>query len=196
MTTFTRRAVLAVPIVLTGAGSGSRRETYGGFALDLSRVPTSPSDALLESLHAQIDLVNSLKIKSEIADWFRSVPLIIDEALREPGEFRNGRLALKDTISPASSPVLLHELLHGWHFQRLPGRLRNPDVLSYFKEAKSSAAFPPRSYMLSNVAEFFAMTASVALWGQAARSPSTRSRLRAVMPDYYDWLVDLFGLRI
>ena len=50
--------------------------------------------------------------------------------------------------------------------------------------------------MMTDVAEFFTMTASVVLWGKAARLPFSRDRVRADMLDYYDWLVSTFGLKL
>lgn len=196
METLSRRATFAAPLVLMISAFQAPGQTYGGFAIDLNRVPEPTREAILRSLRAQIDLVNSLKIKPEIMAWFRAAPLIIDPSIRGPGEFRNGRLALKDVVMPADDPVLLHELLHGWHFQRMPGRRCNPEILAFYDQARASGDFPAKSYMLSNVAEFFAMTASVALWGAAARPPHTRERLRAVMPVYYDWLAEQFGLQL
>lgn len=196
MKTLSRRATLSAPLVLMTPAFQAADQSYGGFAIDLNLAPQTTRDATLRSLRAQIDLVNSLKIKPDVMAWFRTVPLIIDPSIREPGEFRNGRLALKDIATPADNPLLLHELLHGWHFQMMPGRRRNPEVLAFYAQAKASGAFPAQSYMMSNVGEFFAMTASVVLWGKAARPPSTRERLRAVMPAYYDWLVGQFGLQL
>ncbi|MFN3838385.1 MAG: hypothetical protein ACK4MI_11805 [Brevundimonas sp.] len=196
MKKLSRRAALAAPLALMTPAFQAGQESYGGFAIDLSLAPEATRAATLASLRAQIDLVNSLKIRADILDWFRSVPLVVDPSIRGPGEFRNGRLALKDVETPADNPLLLHELLHGWHFQKMPDRRRNPEILAFYDQAKASGAFPARSYMLSNVVEFFAMTASVALWGRAARPPRTRERLRQVMPAYYDWLVEQFGLQV
>ena len=173
MKKLSRRAALAAPLALMTPAFQAGQESYGGFAIDLSLAPEATRAATLASLRAQIDLVNSLKIRADILDWFRSVPLVVDPSIRGPGEFRNGRLALKDVETPADNPLLLHELLHGWHFQKMPDRRRNPEILAFYDQAKASGAFPARSYMLSNVVEFFAMTASVALWGRAARPPRT-----------------------
>jgi hypothetical protein len=196
MKTLSRRAALAAPLVLTTPAFPSAHETYGGFGIDFSLAPEATRAAALASLRAQIDLVNSLKIRPDILDWFRSMPLVVDPSITGPGEFRSGRLALKDVETPADNPLLLHELLHGWHFQKMPGRRRNTEILAFYDQARASGAFPARSYMLSNVVEFFAMTASVALWGRVARPPRTRERLREVMPVYYDWLVEQSGLQV
>lgn len=200
MRTLSRRSALAGSLALAASafraqGAAPTQDSYGGFTIDAGLAPEATREAALASLRTQIDGVNGLKVRQDLLDWFRTVPLVIDPAIHGPGEFRNGRLALKDVVMPAENPVLLHELLHVWHLQKAPGRGRNPEILAFYAQARASGAFPAQSYMLSNPVEFFAMTASVALWGRAARPPGTRAHLAEVMPDYYDWLVATFGLR-
>jgi len=94
--------------------------------------------------------------------------------------------------SPAQNPVLLHELLHAYHQQRLPDGLKNPRIIAFFEAASLSGRFPPQAYMLTNATEFFAMCASVVLWGHAARLPFTRAHVRETLPIFYDWIVAQF----
>ena len=49
--------------------------------------------------------------------------------------------------------------------------------------------------MMSNPAEFFAVTASCYLNGTVARDPYTREAIRERQPDYYAYLSRLFGSR-
>ena len=44
------------------------------------------------------------------------------------------------------------------------------------------------------VQEFFAVTASLYLWGNVDRPPNTREKLKAAQPVYYAWLGQLFGV--
>jgi hypothetical protein len=48
--------------------------------------------------------------------------------------------------------------------------------------------------MLKNVQEFFAVTASLYLWGNVDRPPHDRKTLRDKQPIYYQWLGDQFGV--
>jgi len=48
--------------------------------------------------------------------------------------------------------------------------------------------------VLTNNREFFAVTASLYLWGYVARPPNNRETLRLKQPYYYDWLGKLFGV--
>jgi len=50
------------------------------------------------------------------------------------------------------------------------------------------------AYVLKNVQEFFAITASLYLWGNVDRPPATRDKLKAAQPVYYAWLGQLFGV--
>jgi hypothetical protein len=191
-------------LVFLGCGLGLfARPTWGAelpiknwrFRTDAANEPLS--DALMNSLQAQTDLVEGLDINPKIKTFFHSVPLeIVPTTPRGPGyySFETQRLLLSMQPVPPENPVLLHELLHAYHQQRVPDGLRNADVIRFFNEAKSSGKFPPQSYMLTNMVEFFAMCASVALWGQAARPPSTRADVREKLPEFYSWIVAEFSL--
>jgi hypothetical protein len=48
--------------------------------------------------------------------------------------------------------------------------------------------------VLSNAAEFYAVTASLFLYGSVARPPYNRQTLRAAQPDYYNYLIRMFGV--
>jgi hypothetical protein len=47
---------------------------------------------------------------------------------------------------------------------------------------------------LKNVQEFFAVTASLYLWGNVDRPPHDRKTLHDKQPVYYQWLGDQFGV--
>lgn len=179
------------------ARAGARDEdvfTHRGFTVDMSAMGPERRAAVAGWIRQQIDLVESLNIREDIKVWFRSVRLTVDPALNMPGRVDRNGLTLNDEVSPPENPVLLHELLHVYQARRLTGARDNPHLVAAFTQAKRSGDWPPQAYMLSNINEFFAMTGSVALWGRAARPPSTRERLRAAMPDWYAFLVEEFGL--
>lgn len=119
----------------------------------------------------------------------------MDPALKQPGRFGADGLTLSDQISPAANPVLLHELIHAWHSSQ-SAEAQRVVIRQAYAAAQSSRRFRPDGYMLSNPREFLAMTASVVLWGRAAREPFTRDRVKATMPEFYAWLVDTFGLQL
>jgi hypothetical protein len=45
------------------------------------------------------------------------------------------------------------------------------------------------------VQEFFAVTASLYLWGNVDCETHTREKLKAKQPIYYAWLGELFGVK-
>jgi hypothetical protein len=98
------------------------------------------------------------------------------------------------TVQAPEKPVTLHELLHAYHFRVLPEGIQNPDLLLFYSRAKEEQFYPPNSYVLKNVKEFFAVTGSLYLWGNVDRPPHDRATLREKQPVYYKWLGQLFGV--
>lgn len=94
----------------------------------------------------------------------------------------------------AKDPVLLHEFLHAFHARLLPMGFDNIGIKAFYAQAKSKNLLPKKAYALSNHKEFFAVTASIFLAGKdAAHEPFTRDALKEKMPDYYKFLVGMFG---
>ena len=162
-----------------------------GFRIDWQGGPQTPEVAA--SLATQISLVRALKIKPEIAAFFAAQVITVDLAADTATRAGPRGVFFEREPMPADNPVLLHELLHRYHILGLPQGVRNPEVIGFYEQAKT-AGFPPTAYMLKNPLEFFAMTASVALHGKAARPPFTRDNLRARLPELYAWIVREFGL--
>jgi hypothetical protein len=94
----------------------------------------------------------------------------------------------------AQDPVMLHEFLHAYHGRLLPSGFRNEGVLGHYNNAKSKQLYSSDTYALTNEREFFAVTASIFLYGKdSAHEPFTRANLQEKQPDYYKYLVGLFG---
>ena len=83
--------------------------------------------------------------------------------------------------------------LHAYHQQRLSNGNANQDVLRLYHQAREKEIFPAGSKLLSNPNEYFAMMASVYLFGRIDRRPSTRENIKAIQPDCYAWLEAEFG---
>lgn len=194
-----RRTLLIAATLLTAAGNAHAQDgavfAYRGFTVDMTALEPARRDEIGAYVRQQIDLVESLDIRPEIKTWFRGVRIAINPALNMAGRFGPAGLELDDSVSPPDNPVLLHELLHGYQ-RRLPGGGRNPILVGAFEAARAGGQWPARAYMLSNLNEYFAMTASVMLWGRAARPPLTRARLVETQPEYAAWLTEVFGLKV
>ena len=192
----TRRLfVLGVGLGLIAGPAWGEGFSYKGWRFNTDGARGPLSGALIQSLQAQIDIVERVDIKPSIREFFRGLPKsIVPTTPYGPGAYDFDRRAmfLSMQIDPPRNPVFLHELLHAYHQRRLPQGLKNPRIIAFFEEAGLSGRFPPQAYMLTNAAEFFAMCVSVVLWGRAARPPSTRAHVRETLPDFYDWIVAEF----
>jgi hypothetical protein len=99
-----------------------------------------------------------------------------------------------DMMRYEKEAVLLHEMLHAYHARLLPDGYANKGVISYYSYAKTKDLLPKESYALKNHMEFFAVTASIFLAGKSEfHDPKTREALKEKMPDYYKYLVGVFG---
>jgi hypothetical protein len=198
-----RRAVIGGAIGAAGAlaapSAFAAEFTYRGWRFDTDAVSGKISDALKASFEAQIDIVESIKIKDEIKTFFRSVPCFVDLSTPGgPGAYGEARkrMILSTTPQPPENPVFLHELIHAWHHQVLPGGFGNAEVIAQWKAARGSGQFPPNAYMLQNEREYLAMCASVVLWGKAARPPMTRDNVKTKLPGTYAWVVETFRFEV
>lgn len=165
-----------------------------GFVIDWQGGEQTPEVAA--SLAAQIALVERLRISDAAMAYFRAQVITVDK----PGDARKTRagprgIFFERRAVPADNPVLLHELIHRWQLERMPGGKGNADVNRLYDKTKASGVFPPDAYMLSNAFEFFAMMASVVLHGSAARPPFRRENVKAKAPEVYAFVVREFGFR-
>ena len=91
-------------------------------------------------------------------------------------------------------PILLHEFLHAYHARLMPNGYDNRGIRGYYAYAKSKDLLDKKSYTMKNDREFFAVTASIFLAGkESIHEPKTREALKEKLPDYYTYLVGVFG---
>jgi len=107
---------------------------------------------------------------------------------------RRGVVMVRPLPMGAREPVILHEMLHAYHAQMMPEGYQNSWVLGFYDRTKSNTLYPSDTYALTNEQEFFAVTASIFLYGQGDKEPFTRSNIKEKQPDYYRYLTWLFGL--
>jgi hypothetical protein len=106
-----------------------------------------------------------------------------------------GVIMLRPTMTQyTDDPIMLHEFLHAYHRRLMPNGYDNLGIKGYFALAKSKDVFEKKSYTLMNDREFFAVTASIFLAGkESIHEPKTREALKEKLPDYYKYLVGIFG---
>jgi hypothetical protein len=106
---------------------------------------------------------------------------------------KRGVIKVRPLSIDTREPVVLHELLHFYHQHILPEGFNDPAVLHHYNLAKGNQLYPANAYLMTNEKEFFAVTASVFLYGKAAQEPFTRAALKQKQPEYYNHLVWLFA---
>ena len=169
---------------------------YRGFTVDMSVVAKAANEEEIEtSVKRQLDIAADSGAKPEILAFFRRQKVTLKFGEEDGG----GRFTVNgvevDAVPQAPDrPIILHEFLHALHAGYLPGGVTNDDVLRFYGNAVRGRIYPEDAYILKNVNEFFAVTASVYLWGFVARPPNNRVTLRAKQPSYYGWLGQLFGV--
>jgi hypothetical protein len=170
------------------------RLTYRGFTVDATEIRSVPQyNAIMTSIVHQIDIAADCGAKPEILQFFRTQVVFVTHARPHFNSSSPG-VTLGAVVAEPQKPILLHELLHAYHFRVMPGANRNPELLTYYNRARNIGAYQADAYVLKNVQEFFAVTASLYLWGNVDRPPHTRANLKAAQPVYYAWLGQLFGV--
>jgi hypothetical protein len=170
---------------------------YKGITVDVTPAENAPNrDAIEQSLKKQIDIVDGCGAKPEIMAFFRAQKLKLKFGHGDGGGgFSAAGIEIEAAPQPPEKPIVLHELMHALHARYLPNGVRNADVLRFYNKAVRAHLYPAREYVLKNNKEFFAVTASLYLWGFVARAPNDRETLRSKQPVYYEWLAELFGVK-
>jgi hypothetical protein len=198
-----RRLVLAGATALLGMPSAVAQSgatfIYRGITVDTSAAQSLANlKEVVASLKHQIDIVVECGAKPEIMTFFKSQPVSVKPGQGDGGGHFSSKIegvTVDAAVVAPEKPVLLHELLHAYHFRVLPGALQNPDLVRFYDIARQNELYPPDAYVLKNVQEFFAVTGSLYLWGNVDRPPNNRATLHDKQPVYYQWLGDLFGVQ-
>ena len=159
---------------------------------------TLPAE-VLASLDTQLAIVASAGLPPQVLAAMQQTPIFIDPALDEKhGVFvvrrGVGSIRLSPMVFSAKRPILLHELLHAYHFNVL-GRER-PEIGQEYQRVKSSNLFPPRfqdAHFLKNDKEFFAVTATLYLFGDLQQPPFACTALSKLDTRYLAFLNAQFG---
>ena len=189
------------PLQFVATRAAPNRFNFKGVDVDISSVQSAPNrDAILEGLRRQIEIVDKAAMDPIQKAFLKSVPLIVAPSAGTVGDNAAYSSATKSVVLQSQSyspekPVILHELLHAYHDQKVPNGFGNAEIQNLYQQARTGGQFPANSYMLSNVAEYFAMMASVYLHGSAARDPFRREAIKGKQPDCYRWLAKEFGSR-
>lgn len=187
----------AAPRVVAAATprSDDGSETYRGYRIEIGKdVPNAELAQLRQAAEHQVDIVEATTLDEPTKAFLRRFPVVVQVGGSAGSHYSGGDSVTIAVADPKDDrPILLHEYMHVYHFQKLPGGRENPEILTFYGRAKEGGIYPARSYVLKNPGEFFAMTASVYLHGRLAREPFTRDELRQKQPVYFRFLNRLFG---
>jgi len=200
--TYSRQFVPLCWLTLMLAAPLSAAQTYRGFTINNSAVhKLAGLEAVLAATREQIDIVHAVGLPAEILAFVESVEFELVPA----GTFKSptpgiytGKGTRTVQVSAAIAtvghkPVLLHELMHAYHDQRIEHGFGNPAILGYYAKARSVPGYAAKSHMMSNEKEFFACAATAYLFGVTAQEPFRREKIRETQPDFYEYLRKLFG---
>jgi len=171
----------------------------GGFEIDQSRQTLSP--AAMASLEEQLRIVESVGLPPAILASMKKTPVVVDPDLTgNPGSFavRNGSGAVyvRPIVFTNDKPIVLHELLHAYHFATLG--LGRPEIRQEFERVQNANPFPARfraAHFLENPKEFFAVTATLYLFGDIQQPPFSCAALAKLDAGYRAFLGAQFGER-
>ena len=168
---------------LVMAGPAPAAQNYRGFTIEDSGVGKLPNlEAILAATREQIDLVHAVGLPPDILAFVESVKFELVPAgtfkRPTPGLYAGrGDGSVKVTaaiVTTGHKPVLLHELMHAYHDQRIEQGFRNLVILGYYKRAQALPAYAAKSHMMANEKEFFACAATAYLFGVTAQEPYRR----------------------
>ncbi|HEY8967109.1 MAG TPA: hypothetical protein VIM58_11725 [Candidatus Methylacidiphilales bacterium] len=176
-------------------------DAYMGFRVDDSLVAQTPRAELLRAaLREQIAMVLAVGLPDEVTAFFRRVPIRVVPPSGQfqftPGYYEGRSKEVQMSTSfplVGHKPVLLHELFHAYHAQKIPGGTANPAILGFYREGKASGRYASASHMLDNEREFFACSVTTYLFGVTAQEPFQREKLQAAQPEWVAYLRKLCG---
>ncbi len=151
------------------------------------------------SVIAQLGIVEAAGLPPEILAFFMKTPILVDPELRgNPGFFRVrqgvGAVHIQPIAFPSNKPILLHELLHAYHFHVLS--LQNKPIIDAYGMALHSDAYPAqfrKAHFLENGREYFAVTATLYLSDPIQQPPFNCAVLSQTDPAYLAFLETTFG---
>lgn len=174
----------------------SESTEYHGFRVDDHLLSAQQKAVFLPSFIKQLTIVESVGLPVEALDFFREIPIVVDPTLREmPGQYTGtGIVRVQPVPMAGNKPILLHELLHAYH-QKIVS-LQNQDVIRAYQKEKQPGVFPANfqsAHFLENNREYFAVTASIFLFGDIQQPPFNCAIVAKNDPEYLAFLAGLFG---
>lgn len=192
------RALLAICLLSVSPLALADME-YHGFHIDDRQLEAGQRESFTASIHEQLDVVEKAGVPPAMLAFFKQTRIAVDPAIKgNPGVFRGdggaGAVFVRPEPFPANKPILLHELLHAYHFNVLG--LRNGAIAAGFDAASAPGIYPPpfhRAHFLENAKEYFAVTGTIYLVGTIQQPPFNCAVLAKNDAAYLAFLAATFG---
>ena len=192
------RALLA-SLMLTVSPLALADIEYHGFHIDDRQLDAGQREAFTASITGQLDIVERANLPPAMLDFFRQTRIEVDASIKgNPGVFRvdhgAGAVFVRPEPFPANKPILLHELLHAYHFNVLG--LRSQPILDGFAAASKDGVYPAgfhRAHFLENAKEYFAVTGTIYLVGEIQQPPFNCAVLAKNDASYLAFMAATFG---
>ena len=191
---------IAVGAAPANAAALESAASYHGFSIELTGFGSpAETEAALVLVKEQIGMVERVGLRAAQINFFRGLKLRIAGNLRGYfGIYDRGVISLAPAQIDGHNPTLLHEYMHALHDKRLPGGFANPNIEAAYRDAYGVKRYEGTNsaYFLTNSHEFFAVTATLYLWGSLpVNRPYARAAIKDAQPGYYKFLEGLFGAR-
>ena len=178
---------------------------FRGFLVDMSRLSPEQRKALTPSYIEQIEVIEAVGLPPEILAFMKTIPIFADPDYSRTGTHASyrrkditpkpkGQVVTDLTPMESKRPILLHEMLHAYDANKWD--FNNATVQAAYDRALSEKLYPPsavKSHFLSNAREYFAISATIYLFGQIQQEPFNCAVLAKKQPRYVEYLGQLFG---
>jgi hypothetical protein len=172
-----------------------------GFKIDASRATDKQVKKIMPTLREQLDIIESVRLPQGVVEFFRTVPIVLNPDTNPDSNAAYEQKGGKGVVSispvavlPANRPIVLHELLHAFHFQVL--KLADPAIVRAYNEALEKRIYPAeyaQAHFLQNRAEFFAVIGSMFLFGPIQQPPYNCATTRKAQLEFIAYLNEVLG---
>jgi hypothetical protein len=169
-----------------------------GFKIEYDKVGLDKLKHMQSSLERQIEIVEQVNLPSTVLEYFKTVSVVIVPKLDTGfghANMEEGRqiVELMAADLPTDRPILLHELLHAYHGQKLGP---TPMIRDSYQQALKSGVYQryAKAHFLENPREYFAVIGSIFLYGKKIDQPPFDCALTAkYQPQFIAFLTEQFG---
>jgi hypothetical protein len=172
-----------------------------GFKIDASRATDQQLKKVMPALRKQLDVIESVRLPKDVVEFFRTVPIVLNPDTNPNSnaayEHKGGNGVVNispGAVLPENRPIVLHELLHAFHFQVL--KLADPVIARAYNEAIERRVYPAeyaQAHFLENRAEFFAVIGSMFLFGPIQQPPYNCATTRKAQLEFIAYLNEVLG---